>query len=362
MVRPLPEVIHYTTITDEQACQFGFERQDLGEFDTVSDLVLLEEVLRSLGIEPCRLGHGCSLVTELLEIHPPLLWNLNSGLYGATREAQVPAICEMLGIPLVGSGSWTAFITQDKTLAAHWILQNAIPVAVAESVTVFDAADMGKLRQLRFDSSYLVKPNYEGSSRGIDGAAIQCTSGGIKRQVRRLLREWGPVRVERYIEGFDISANLACTPEGTLLPLAPVMVESATGVYDGGMKNLVAGSPHKRRCALADYDTRLARQAQQIALCVASCLKFRHYARIDLRCEIASGQLYFLEANVCPSFEPDDDYVFSAQLSGFAFGELLSNIFMAAFADARACRHLEEAPKKIRSAIYREYFLSGSHH
>lgn len=360
MTRRLPEVIHYTTITDEQAYWLGFERQDMGEFDSVNDLAGLEDALRSLGIEPCRLGHGRSLVADLLETNPPLLWNLNSGVFGATREAQVPALCEMLGIPLVGSGSWTAFVTQDKTLAVNWIRQNDVPVEVAESVTIFNADEMGKLHRLSFEWPYLVKPNYEGSSRGIDEAAVQFTHGGVERQVSRILREWGPVRIERYIDGFDVSANLACNPDGTLLPLVPVMVESETGVYDGGMKNLVEGSPKKSRRPLADYDAGLSNKAQKAALLVASCLRFRHYARVDLRCEISSGKLYFLEANVCPSFEPDDDYVFAAQVSGLTFPELLSNILTAAFTDALACRHLCEAPLKIRSAVQSELLLPGS--
>jgi D-alanine-D-alanine ligase len=358
-VNILPKLIHYTTITDEDGYRLGFDQEDLGEFDWIEDLEIFDNTLRSLGVEPYRLGYGHELVRGLLQLNPPLLWNLNSGMLGPTREAQVPTLCEMLSIPLVGSGSWTAFVTQDKTLATEWVRRNNIPVEIPESITIINATEFIKLEHLTFPGSYIVKPNNEDSSRGIDENAFQFTKEGIKEQVNHLLAEWGPVRIEKYVDGFDISANLACHPDSTFLPLTPAIIETEIGIYTGAIKNIVQNAPKKKRYSLADYNSVLSDDIKNIALSLGSCFKFRHYARFDLRYELATQKIFFLDANICPSFEPNDDYAFTANLTGLSFPDLVSNILAAAFADATSQVHLREVPAKMRQIILKENFFTG---
>lgn len=347
----LPEFIHYTTITDIDGMSLGFAPEELGEFDFEVDLIEFDNVLRSLGVEPYRLKFGHDLVKDLIEKIPTLLWNMNSGVLGPTREAQVPALCEMLGIPIVGSNSWTAFITQDKTLTSDWLLRNHVPIEITDSVTISSEGEISKLETLNYPGAYIVKPNNEGSSRGLDSGAVQYTCEGLRCQTLRVTSEWGAVRVEKYVKGFDISANLACLSDGTLFPLEPVMIETVEGIYTGAMKNSLPEAPHTKRWPLKDYDVSMSKDVQDLALRIGSCLRFRHYARLDLRLEQKTGKLYFLEANLCPSFSLLDDYLLAASLSGLTFQELVSNILAAAYADAKTLAHFRETPAKIRSHV-----------
>ncbi|MEZ4367352.1 MAG: hypothetical protein R2939_13890 [Kofleriaceae bacterium] len=53
----------------------------------------------------------------LAEADVDLIFNIAEGVEGRNREAQVPALCELLGIPYTGSDSATLAIALDKALA-----------------------------------------------------------------------------------------------------------------------------------------------------------------------------------------------------------------------------------------------------
>ena len=220
----IPETTYYTTISDQDGYKLGFSQEDLGEFDWEEDLNIFEHTLKDIGTKPFRLGFGQDLASQLIDLKPPLVWNLNSGIIGLTREAQVPTLCEMLGIPLVGPSSWTAFITQDKTLACNWLSRFNLPINIPASILVETFEDIYKIEELFFPNTYIVKANNEDSSRGIDLNSIQKDKDGLTNQVKSMLDNWGSVRIEEYIEGFDISANLASKPDIGLIPLQPVKI------------------------------------------------------------------------------------------------------------------------------------------
>ena len=46
-----------------------------------------------------------------------LIFNIAEGVEGRNREAAVPALCELLGIPYTGSDSATLAIALDKALS-----------------------------------------------------------------------------------------------------------------------------------------------------------------------------------------------------------------------------------------------------
>lgn len=297
-------------------------------------MTVLDSALRQLGVEPVRLSANDGLVRELLDGRPPLLWNLNSGLHGLCREAQIPSICEMLRIPLVGSGAWTAFLTQDKTLTSEWLKNRRFPVLSPEGIVVLSASDVQATSFPSLKGPWLVKPNNEDSSRGVDAGAVCNTLDELVCRTLKILDRWGPVRVERFVPGFDISANLSCDEEGGLIPLEPVMIESEVGIDTGAMKNRLPAAPLRSRKPLSDFSTTLRDSLMLITPSLGYMLRFRHYARFDFRFNPDDGKLYFLEANICPTFEPDDDFAYGADLRGISFLDLLRRTLVAAWSDA----------------------------
>jgi D-alanine-D-alanine ligase len=58
---------------------------------------------------------------------PQIVFNITEGLYGVSREAQVPAMLEMLQIPYTGSDPLTLAICLDKSRAKEILAYYSIP-------------------------------------------------------------------------------------------------------------------------------------------------------------------------------------------------------------------------------------------
>src|SRR5262249_5512131 len=92
------------------------------EFDSPATIDALRGVLRALGHEVVLLGDGRALLQKVLAAPPALVFNLAEG-HGVSRsrEARVPAVLEMLGIPYTGSDPLTLAVTLDKDCAKRLV-------------------------------------------------------------------------------------------------------------------------------------------------------------------------------------------------------------------------------------------------
>src|SRR5687767_2119589 len=74
------------------------------EFDSPATVEAIAAVLRGLGHEVAFLGDGREMLERLLADPPDFVFNIAEGLgVSRSREARVPAVLEMLGIPYSGS-------------------------------------------------------------------------------------------------------------------------------------------------------------------------------------------------------------------------------------------------------------------
>src|SRR4029077_3770983 len=88
-----------------------------------------------------------------------VVFNVAEGMTGRNREAQVPSLCELLGVPYTGSDSATLSICLDKGLTKR-LLRDVDHAAFQVLVTGRE-----KLRPMKYP--LIVKPNHEGTSKGI---------------------------------------------------------------------------------------------------------------------------------------------------------------------------------------------------
>ncbi len=79
-------------------------------------------MLRGAGHEVVLLGDGPEFLRRVLDDPPDLVWNMAEGEgVGRCREARVPAVLEMLGIPYTGSDPLTLAATLDKDVAKRLV-------------------------------------------------------------------------------------------------------------------------------------------------------------------------------------------------------------------------------------------------
>src|SRR5215471_15376761 len=92
------------------------------EFDSPATIEAIATVLRGLGHNVEKLGDGRELLERLLANPPDFVFNFAEGEgIGRCREARVPAVLELLGIPYTGSDPLTLAVTLDKDCAKRLV-------------------------------------------------------------------------------------------------------------------------------------------------------------------------------------------------------------------------------------------------
>src|SRR5262245_7421312 len=105
------------------------------EFDSPHTIEAIAAVIRGMGHRVALLGDGEEFLRKVLADPPDFVFNFAEGQgVSRSREARVPAVLEMLGIPFTGSDPLTMAATLDKDCAKR-LVQSA-GVAVPPSVLV----------------------------------------------------------------------------------------------------------------------------------------------------------------------------------------------------------------------------------
>ena len=310
------------------------------EFDSPATIEAIVAVLRGLGHVVEKLGDGRELLERLLADPPEFVFNFAEGQgVGRAREARVPAVLEMLGIAYSGSDPLTLAVTLDKDCAKR-LVQSA-GVAVPRGTVVQSprskvqslAGDFG-LWTLDFGLSFpvIVKPAWEGSSKGIRGHCLVHRPEELADVVESLARDYDqPVLVEEYIQGYEVTVGIVGNDPPQVIGMMGIVPcePSEHFVYSVDVKRdfrrLVRyESPPKIEIRAIEAASAAALRAHQVLGC-------RDISRVDFR--IRDGVPYFLEINPLPGLNPDSsDLVILSRLCGWTYSQLIETIFSAAVA------------------------------
>lgn len=106
----------------------GYSEEETAEFDRETTIEALEGALRELGYSTERIGHARRLVEALAAGRRwEMVFNIAEGLSGPAREAQVPAILDVYGIPYVFSDPYTMSICLHKATAKALVRAAGVP-------------------------------------------------------------------------------------------------------------------------------------------------------------------------------------------------------------------------------------------
>lgn len=297
------------------------------EFDSPHTIEAIAAVLRGRGHQVALLGDGRDFLRKILADPPDFVFNFAEGTgVSRSREARVPAVLEMLGIPYSGSDPLTMAVTLDKDCAKRLVASAGLPVP--ESALI--APNEGPNRALTLPYPVVVKPAWEGSSKGIrhrcfvrSPAELPDVLEGLRREHRQ------PILVEEYISGDELTVGILGNDAPAILGVMRVAPKAPTEhfIYSLEIKRdyqrLV-----KYECPapLTEQTTHVVRVAALTAFQALGC---RDVARIDFR--LKGGVPYFLEVNPLPGLNPDDsDLVIMARLVGWDYSRLVAAIVEAA--------------------------------
>jgi D-alanine-D-alanine ligase len=303
------------------------------EFDKPETIEAIAAALRAGGHRVELLGDGPELIRRLLERPPEFVWNLAEGQgVGRAREARVPAVLEMLGIPYSGSDPFTLAAALDKDVARRLVSQCvrvpkglALPAdmprhAVAPALAHFFDFDAG-------EGPLILKPAFEGSSKGIRSGQLAETAEAAAELFEKLAEGYEqPILVEQFIAGDEVTVGIigngaAAEVVGTMR-IAPRQ-PCERFVYSLDVKR------HWEEMVVYEVPAPLAppllAQVEESALAAFHCLGCRDLARIDFR--VHQGVPYFLEANPLPGLAPrTSDLVILADHCGIGHAALIGRI------------------------------------
>ncbi|HVT59587.1 MAG TPA: D-alanine--D-alanine ligase [Thermoanaerobaculia bacterium] len=322
--RPLTIALAYDLKSDYLAA--GFSAEAVMEFDEEDTVAALAGTLAGLGHQTERVGRGVELAKLLAAGRRwDLVFNLAEGVRGRSREAQVPALCEMFEQPYTFSDPLTAALTLDKPLAKRVVRDRGLPTAPFAVVSRPEEADAVTLEPPLF-----AKPIAEGSSKGIDRRSKITSHDELRRTCDDLLREFDqPVLVETYLPGREITVGIVGNG-GAARPVGTMEIAFTNGSDREFYTALNKGEFEERVTYHLLCDDPLGRRARQIALAVYELLGCRDAARVDLRCD-ERGEPCFLEINPLPGLHPvRSDLPIMCTLGGVAYDRLLGEIVDAA--------------------------------
>lgn len=318
---------------------------DLDSEKTVNALV---EAIRAGG-HTCEFLEGdVSLYDTIRNFKPDICFNICEGHFGDAREAQIPALLEMLRIPYTGSRVLTLALALDKPMTKRVLHYHDLPTPPFQT---FERVDEPLNEDMIFP--LFAKPSREGTGMGVTGKSIVRNEWELREQVARIMERYKqPVLVEQYIEGREVTVGVVGNligpvarrmPENEEAPriqaglrfLPPMEVnlkpfEQSDVVYSNRLK--VALAEELEYLCPAPLDDDMVDELNWLAAAVFRVTGGLDVSRIDFRLDVHDNwKPYILEINPLPGLSPGiSDLVIEAAADDIGHTELVNMILDSA--------------------------------
>ncbi|RPI45761.1 MAG: D-alanine--D-alanine ligase [Bacteroidetes bacterium] len=316
----------------------GFTEEETAEFDREGTVYAIEQALQALGYRTERIGHIKNLVNRLAAGDRwDIVFNFAEGLYGAGREAQVPALLDAYRIPYVFSGPLVLALTLDKALTK--VIVKDAGVATPEHRVIYRAED---IKRVDLPYPLFAKPLAEGTGKGIDPRSVIRNPGQLKEVCTGLLKKYHqPVLVETYLSGREFTAGVVGTGENARCVgvIEIILKENA----EEGVYSYVNKEECEERIIYSRTDPEAAAACEEMALKVWKTLRCEDAGRIDIRFD-GHGRPHFLEVNPLAGMHPEhSDLPILSTLHGIAYLDLMRMIMDSAVTKIRPVERKDTA-------------------
>ncbi|OJX40639.1 MAG: hypothetical protein BGO78_06555 [Chloroflexi bacterium 44-23] len=174
---------------------------DLDSSKTIQSLV---DAIKAGGHDSEFLEGDISLINSLQRYRPDICFNICEGHFGDGREAQVPAILEMMQIPYTGSKVLSLALALDKSMTKRILHWHELPTP---NFQTFERVN----EPLQDDMTFplFVKPSREGTGMGVSSKSIVHNEIEMRTQIEHIFQRYKqPALVERYIEGREVTVGM----------------------------------------------------------------------------------------------------------------------------------------------------------
>jgi len=344
MTRPVWTVALIANVKDEFIPDPDAPPDAGAEFDRWETIHNLTAAIQSDGHTVIFLQADKNLPKAIINLKPDIVFNIAEGISGDSREAQVPALCELLGIPYTASRILPNAISLDKTMTKRIWRDNGLPTAPFQ-----EFARIEDLQTLSLNFPLFVKPAREGTGMGIDDNSLVHTVEELEARVEWVLKTYRqPALVEEFLPGREFTVGFFGNP-GTpanrrhpelydqdgyhWFPILEIGLANSVSptVYGHDAKSIDIGDTGAPDYLCpADIPDSLALELITLTRKAAEALNVSDISRIDYRMG-ADGKPYLLEINTLPGLNPAiSDICIMADAEGLPYNTLITEILYLA--------------------------------
>ncbi len=301
----------------------------LEEYDSLETVEFISSALEAKGHSVVRLGGGSTFLVNIRHQDVDIVFNIAEGRGNyRSREAQVPSILEMLDIPYTGSDPQCLAICLDKPVTKKLVM--AAGVNTPKWLVIADKKDLAQISWYRFPFPAIIKPAYEGSSKGIRLTSLVYSVNQAQEEVGRVFDCYQqPIMVEGFIDGDEVTVGIIGNNLPRIVGIMRVLPRRKNGhfIYSLEVK--------RDYLNLVDYECPARLEKEVLNEIAASSLKVfkalgcRDFARLDFRVS-PEGVPYFLEINPLPGLGTYSDLVIMAIKMGWTHQELIGAVLDSA--------------------------------
>lgn len=301
------------------------------EFDSIETVNAIQAAIEANGYKVSKIEATPGLAGELIESEIDVVFNIAEGSNKRGREAQVPAVCDLIGIEHTGSDATCLAITLDKALTGKVL--RAEGIRTPQSM-VYTRPPKQLKHKLQFP--VIVKPNLEGTSKGIYDNSVVHNDDELRAAITRLHESGsGSILCEEYIVGREFT--IAVVGGSNLQVLGPLEIEfknkeNKFSVYSFEAKqaeNQLDNDIFKMVCP-ANISEPVRRKVQKFAVKCFRAAGCRDIARIDFRLTPEEKPV-FIEINPLPGLSPGfSDLTIMAQKLDWCYENLIGAIIKPA--------------------------------
>jgi D-alanine-D-alanine ligase len=310
------------------------------EYDSPETVELIVSSLKADGHTVVKLGGGREFLGNILHQKVDFVFNIAEGRGNyRSREAQVPSILEMLDLPYSGSDPQCLAICLDKPLTKSLVASAGVSTPKWRVIT--ESRELQRIVASGFFSfPIIVKPAYEGSSKGIRLSSVAESPENAIEVVGKVLKNYHqPVMIEEFIDGDEVTVGIVGNSPTSVLGMMRVLPKNKE-------KHFVYSLEVKRDyLTLVEYECppllgeKVLKNLESSSLSAFKALGCRDFARLDFRVS-PQGEPYFLEVNPLPGLGNHSDLVIMAKILGWTHQKLIAAVLKAALKRYPQCTHV----------------------
>ena len=267
---------------------------------------------------------------------PDIVFNYSECANGISREAQIPAMLDMLKIPYTGSDPLTLITCLHKARTKEILTYHKIP-----NPKFYITNGMNSINNFDLAFPVIIKPIAEGSSKGIFNNSYIKDNDELTSSIKTNYGKYKQQSiVEEYLPGREFTVGiLGNGDDAEVLPIVEMnfseLPKNLVPIYSFEAK-WIEDTPEKPleifTCP-AKLDANLEQNIKNTALFAYNTLNCKDWARIDVRLD-ANNTPNIIEVNPIPGALPNPDnnscLPKAARARGLSYEEMINTVLFSA--------------------------------